>query len=81
MVIPATHEETPERALGWVGDPFLLVERGEATLLEWDLAAWENPGGDRVAEALRACRPEDSATSRSRKPTGSGVPASRGASG
>lgn len=60
MVIPATYEETLERALGRVGDPFLLVEReGSHALLEWDLAAWEGPGGDRVAGVLPACRPED----------------------
>nr|WP_020465950.1 PfaD family polyunsaturated fatty acid/polyketide biosynthesis protein [Singulisphaera acidiphila] len=60
MVIPATYEETLERALCRVGDPFLIMEReGSHALLEWDLAAWEGPGGERVAGVLPSCRPED----------------------
>ncbi|WP_406694717.1 PfaD family polyunsaturated fatty acid/polyketide biosynthesis protein [Singulisphaera sp. Ch08] len=60
VVIPATYEETLERALCRVGDPFLMVERGGShALMEWDLAAGEMPGGDRVAGVLPACRPED----------------------
>lgn len=60
VVIPATYEETLERALCRVGDPFLIMEReGSHALLEWDLAAWEGPGGERVAGILPSCRPED----------------------
>jgi PfaD family protein len=59
-VIPTAYEETLERALGRVGDPFLIVERGGGhALIEWDLAAWDAAGGDRVVGVLPAGRPED----------------------
>ena len=62
MVVPTTYEETLERALGRVGDPFLVVERaGGHELLEADLAALRGRcvrGADRVVGYLPACRLE-----------------------
>jgi PfaD family protein len=61
VVVPATDEETLERALGRIGTPYRVVERaGGMELVEADLAAVEDgPGGwDRVAGYLPACRLE-----------------------
>ena len=61
MVVPTTYEETLERALGKIGDPYLIVERaGVHELLEVDLAALDGSvsGSDRIVGYLPACRLE-----------------------
>ncbi len=59
MVVPTTYEETFERAIQRVNDPFLIVERGGGhALAEWDPASWEAPEGDRIVGVLPTCRPE-----------------------
>lgn len=61
MLVPTTFEETLERALCRVRDPFLIVERGGGhALQEWDSTAWGDPAeADRVVSVLPACRPEN----------------------
>ncbi|MHC5539042.1 2-nitropropane dioxygenase, partial [Singulisphaera rosea] len=61
MLVPTTFEETLERALCRVRDPFLIVERGGGhALQEWDSTAWGDPAeADRVVGVLPACRPEN----------------------
>lgn len=61
LVIPTTYEETLERALCRLGDPFLIVERGGShALIEWDPARWDAPDdGDRVVGVLPAARADD----------------------
>jgi len=64
VLIPATDDETLERALYRVEDPFLIVEREEGlALLDWDpdVAGWEGrlPGESRIAGVLPACRLKD----------------------
>jgi PfaD family protein len=60
VAVPTTYEETLERALHRVHDPFLIVERsGEHALFEWDPRAWDAPEGDRIVGVLPACRPEN----------------------
>jgi len=61
VVVPTTHEETLERALGRVRDPFLVVERAGG--YEWleadpDSGDWPPHAPGRVAGFLPACRPE-----------------------
>ena len=63
MAVPTTHEETLERALGRVRDPFLVVDRaGALDFVEADLASGDlgGPAGvdGRVVGFLPACRPE-----------------------
>jgi trans-AT polyketide synthase, acyltransferase and oxidoreductase domains len=61
VVVPTTYEETLERALGKIGDPYLIVERaGVHELLEVDLAALDGSvsGSDRIVGYLPACRLE-----------------------
>ena len=61
MVVPTTYEETLERALGKIGDPYLIVERaGVHELLEVDLGALDGSvsGSDRIVGYLPACRIE-----------------------
>jgi PfaD family protein len=61
VVVPATYEETLERALGRIGTPYLIVERAGVTeLAELELAAPDGGvnGWNRVAGHLPACRLE-----------------------
>ncbi len=62
MVVPTTSEETLERALGRVREPFFVVERaGGHELKEGDpapFAAEDAGAGDRPAGFLPPCRPE-----------------------
>ncbi|MGE5754549.1 MAG: PfaD family polyunsaturated fatty acid/polyketide biosynthesis protein [Planctomycetaceae bacterium] len=59
MVVPTTYEETLERALGRVRDPFLVMERaGGHELVEGDPAMPEVAGTDHLAGYLPPCRPE-----------------------
>jgi PfaD family protein len=61
VVVPTTYEETLERALGRIGDPYLVVERaGVPELLEADLGALDVSvsGSDRIVGYLPACRLE-----------------------
>ena len=56
MLVPIASEETLERTLGRVHDPFLVVERpGGYELAEWDPAALAT---DRVAGYVPPCRLE-----------------------
>ncbi|MBV8611351.1 MAG: PfaD family polyunsaturated fatty acid/polyketide biosynthesis protein [Singulisphaera sp.] len=56
MLVPIASEDTLERALGRVHDPFLVVERpGGYELAEWDPAALAT---DRVAGYVPPCRLE-----------------------
>ena len=56
MLVPIASEETLERALGRVHDPFLVVERpGGYELAAWDPAALAT---DRVAGYVPPCRLE-----------------------
>ncbi len=61
MVVSTTYEETLERALGKIGEPYLIVERGGVhELLDGVLASFDGgvSGSDRVAGYLPACRLE-----------------------
>ena len=61
VVVPTTYEETLERALGRIGEPYLVVERaGVLELLDGDLAALDGSvgGSDRIVGYLPACRLE-----------------------
>ena len=61
VVVPTTYEETLERALGKIGEPYLIVERaGVHELLDGDLAALDGSvgGSDRIVGYLPACRLE-----------------------
>ena len=62
VVVPTTYEETLERALGRIGEPFLIVERaGVHELVDGDLASFGGNGSDRdrVVGYLPACRLEN----------------------
>lgn len=59
MVVPTTYDETLERALWRVCDPFLIAERsGAHELLEPDAFNFETSEGERVFGYLPACRLE-----------------------
>ncbi len=63
VAVPTTYEETLERALGRIGEPYLIVEReGGPELLEGDLTAWDGGaslgGSDRLVGYLPAVRLE-----------------------
>ena len=61
VVVPTTYEETLERALGRIGEPYLFLERaGVVELLDGDIAALEGSvsGSDRIVGYLPSCRLE-----------------------
>ena len=77
MLVPIASEDTLERALGRVHDPFLVVERpGGYELAAWDSAALAT---DRVAGYVPRLPARSTwAIARSAPSTGSGTPTSRG---
>lgn len=59
-VVPTTDEETLEQALGRLGVPYLIAERGDGcALIEWDPSASARDAGERVLGVLPACRLEN----------------------